>query len=77
MSILLQISKPICCLRSANSANSNVVNLVFVRWRKPRWVPKAKSKIYRVRTPTVFDPEEEEFKNKHLHIYQTELKSVR
>ncbi|KAL5021964.1 hypothetical protein ScPMuIL_001119 [Solemya velum] len=48
-----------------------------IRWRKPRWVPRAKSKEFYVRRPTPVDPEERvELKIRYDH-YRTAVKSVR
>lgn len=51
--------------------------LIFVRWRKPRWVPMAKSKLEIVpqRRPVV--PWEEEFSKKHYPEYRTAIKALR
>ena len=49
----------------------------FVRWRKRRWAPINKSKIFYVRKPTEQDPEERaelDWRTKH---YQTAMKSLR
>nr|CAI5853605.1 unnamed protein product [Callosobruchus analis] len=48
-----------------------------VRWRKPRWVPKAKSKIFKVpQRPVV--PEEEKLEIMRLYNnYRTKVKSLR
>ncbi|XP_041370474.1 probable 28S ribosomal protein S26, mitochondrial [Gigantopelta aegis] len=49
----------------------------FIRWRKPRWVPKAKSKIFYVRKPTPIDPEENsELKLRYAH-YRTHVRAIR
>nr|CAH7763153.1 unnamed protein product [Callosobruchus chinensis] len=48
-----------------------------VRWRKPRWVPKAKSKIFKVpQRPVV--PEDEKLELMRLYNnYRTKVKSLR
>lgn len=48
-----------------------------VRWRKPRWVPQAKSKIFRV-PPRRVPPEDERLELMRLHNnYRTKIKSLR
>lgn len=59
------------------SRNYQNVNLVFVRFRKPRWIPKAPSKIYNVRQPTPIDPVEAEKMNEWTRHYNSEMKGVR
>ncbi|XP_065163032.1 small ribosomal subunit protein mS26 [Atheta coriaria] len=52
-------------------------NLQSVRWRKPRWVPIAKSKIFRIpERPVVPEIETEEMKRLNNH-YRTQIKSIR
>ncbi|XP_052222488.1 probable 28S ribosomal protein S26, mitochondrial [Dreissena polymorpha] len=52
------------------------LNLQFVRFRKPRFVPKAKTKIFKVRKPTPIDPVEyKQLKTWQTH-YNTEMKSI-
>ncbi|XP_060563135.1 small ribosomal subunit protein mS26-like [Ruditapes philippinarum] len=57
---------------------NNVVNYnqTFVRFRKPRWVPKAPSKIFKVREPTPLDPVENEKMTEWLNRYNTARKSI-
>lgn len=58
-----------------------VINSTFsqlVRWRrKPRWLPTAKSKLYKVpQRPVV--PEEERLELQRLHYnYKTQIKAIR
>ncbi|XP_037934439.1 probable 28S ribosomal protein S26, mitochondrial [Teleopsis dalmanni] len=61
-------------VKCANSA----LSLEFVRWRrKPRWLPVAKSKMFKV-PERPFEPPEEKAELKRLHnIYKTQLRSVR
>ena len=59
------------------TSRNGPLSLIFVRWKKPRWIPKAPSKIYRVRTPTEVDPVEHAFLIKQQHRYSTELKTIR
>ncbi|XP_060071272.1 small ribosomal subunit protein mS26-like [Ylistrum balloti] len=51
--------------------------LTFVRWRKPRHVPKARSKIYVVRQPTPRDAEETELMKNCNRNYNTEMRAIR
>ncbi|XP_069140006.1 small ribosomal subunit protein mS26-like [Argopecten irradians] len=51
--------------------------LTFVRWRKPRHLPKARSKIFVVRQPTPIDPTEETLMKTHTHHYSTEMRALR
>ncbi|XP_033757080.1 probable 28S ribosomal protein S26, mitochondrial [Pecten maximus] len=51
--------------------------LTFVRWRKPRHLPKARSKIYIVRQPTPKDPEEMKLMRMRTNQYNTEMRSIR
>ena len=60
-------------LRCTNSAGNN---LIFVRFRKPRWVPKAPSKMFNVREPTPVDPVENEKMKEWTNNYQTARKSL-
>ncbi|KAL3864201.1 hypothetical protein ACJMK2_005906 [Sinanodonta woodiana] len=48
-----------------------------VRWRKPRWLPKAPSKIFKVRKPTPIDPEENAMLKTHFDHYRTVVKAIR
>ncbi|XP_030765295.1 probable 28S ribosomal protein S26, mitochondrial [Sitophilus oryzae] len=62
---------------SLESINNSYVNLQSIRWRKPRCVPTAKSKRFRVpQTPIL--PEDEQIEIKRLfNNYRNHLKSVR
>lgn len=52
-------------------------NLQIVRWRKPRWIPKAKSKLYRIPERPVI-PEEERIELLRLNNnYRNQMKSIR
>lgn len=54
-----------------------IENRKFRRWRKPRWVPTAKSKIFRIPERKVF-PKEEQIELKRLHDrYNTMMRAVR
>ncbi|KAK0070072.1 28S ribosomal protein S26 mitochondrial [Biomphalaria pfeifferi] len=53
------------------------VNSVPVRYRKPKWVPLAKSKEFYVRKPTPIDPEEYSMLNFCYSQYRAEVKSIR
>ncbi|XP_071518855.1 small ribosomal subunit protein mS26 isoform X2 [Panulirus ornatus] len=54
-----------------------IENRKFRRWRKPRWVPTAKSKIFRIPERKVF-PKEELIELKRLHDrYNTMMRAVR
>nr|XP_045616438.1 probable 28S ribosomal protein S26, mitochondrial [Procambarus clarkii] len=58
-------------------ATAALAGLQTVRWRKPRWLPPAKSKMFKV-PPRVTVPEEEEIEMKRLYnIYRTQVKAVR
>lgn len=56
----------------------NFTNLQIVRWRrKPRWLPTAKSKIFRI-PPRPSIPEEEKLELKRLYNhYRTQVNSIR
>ncbi|XP_018563226.1 probable 28S ribosomal protein S26, mitochondrial [Anoplophora glabripennis] len=59
------------------TTDSNLINSQTVRWRKPRWVPIAKSKIFKV-PPRPVVPEDEEVELKRLsNNYKTQIKSIR
>ncbi|ALC45004.1 mRpS26 [Drosophila busckii] len=62
----------------AAKTGSNNFALEFVRWRrKPRWLPVAKSKVFRV-PERKKQPEEERAELMRLHNhYKTQLRSVR
>ncbi|XP_045190321.1 probable 28S ribosomal protein S26, mitochondrial [Mercenaria mercenaria] len=73
------------CLNTSVSCTCNLFrhsnkivnyNLTFVRFRKPRWVPKAPSKIFKVREPTPIDPVEAEKMMEWNNHYNTARKSV-
>lgn len=49
-----------------------------VRWvTKPRWVPIAKTKVFRVPTRRVYPPEETAEMNRLTRLYKTQMKSVK
>lgn len=56
----------------------NPLNCQSVRWRrKARWLPVAKSKMFRIPKRPVI-PEEEQHELRRLHqIYKTNMKSLR
>ncbi|XP_052771444.1 probable 28S ribosomal protein S26, mitochondrial [Mya arenaria] len=54
----------------------NGLNLQFVRYRKPRFVPKAPTKIFKVREPTPRDTEETKLMRTWQAHYNTEMKSL-
>ncbi|KAJ8920616.1 hypothetical protein NQ315_004755 [Exocentrus adspersus] len=59
------------------NSNPHLLNSQSVRWRKPRWVPKAKSKIFRV-PPRLVLPEDERIELMRLNAnYKTQMKSIR
>ena len=76
MSVIISFTKSSSGVLT-NTSRNGPLRLIFVRWRKPRWIPKAPSKIYRVRTPTETDPEEQAFLLKQQHIYSTEMKTIK
>lgn len=76
MSCLNRVVSCTCSLMQSCNTSKNL-NLIFVRFRKPRWVPKAASKIYKVREPTPIDPVEYEKMAEWTRIYNTDRKSVR
>lgn len=55
---------------------SKCANLIFVRFRKPRWQPKAPSKVFKVREPTPIDPVEYAKMKEWTEHYKTAMKSV-
>lgn len=62
---------------SLNISRGSIPCMQQVRWRKPRWVPKAPSKIFVVREPTPIDPEEYAMMSTLYNHYRTRLKSIR
>lgn len=59
------------------NTDSYVINSQTVRWRKPRWIPQAKSKIFKVPPKTVI-PEDEKIELMRLtNNYKTQIKSIR
>ncbi|XP_064603791.1 small ribosomal subunit protein mS26-like [Liolophura sinensis] len=58
------------CLNNTNLTHQ-------VRWRKPRWVPVAKTKVFNVREPTPINAEEDVELFKEFNSYRTELKTIR
>ncbi|KAG5896267.1 hypothetical protein JTB14_033564 [Gonioctena quinquepunctata] len=55
----------------------NYTNYQTVRWRKPLWMPTAKSKVFRVPTRPVI-PEDEKIELMRLHNnYRTQINSLR
>lgn len=57
---------------------NNFVNLQALRWRrKPRWLPVAKSKMYRI-PPRTITPEDEKIELRRLYNnYRTQMKGIR
>ncbi|XP_021352293.1 probable 28S ribosomal protein S26, mitochondrial [Mizuhopecten yessoensis] len=51
--------------------------LTFVRWRKPRHLPKARSKIYNVRQPTPKDDEETKLMTTLTDRYNVKIRAIR
>lgn len=59
------------------NTDSYVINSQTIRWRKPRWVPIAKSKVFKV-PPRPVVPEDEKIELKRLNNnYNTQIKSIR
>lgn len=59
------------------NTDSYVINSQRIRWRKPRWIPIAKSKIFKVPPRTVI-PEDERIELMRLNNnYKTQIKSIR
>ncbi|XP_059145317.1 small ribosomal subunit protein mS26-like [Physella acuta] len=58
--------------------NVSTLHLIkSVRFRKPRWVPIAKSKEFYVRKPTPIDPVEYDMLNTRYNLYRAEVLSIR
>ncbi|KAH9503238.1 hypothetical protein Btru_068520 [Bulinus truncatus] len=57
--------------------NVSKTNFISVRFRKPKWVPIAKSKEFYVRKPTPIDPEENAMLSVRYSQYRAEVKSIR
>lgn len=53
------------------------VNKQFVRYKKPRFIPQAASKVYRVKEPAKIDPEEDKLQTEWQNQYNTAMKSIR
>lgn len=62
-------------------ANSSILlhspNIQSVRFRKPRWVPLAKSKEFYVRKPTPIVKEEYDELKIRYRLYRSEVESIR
>ncbi|KAL4231704.1 hormone [Mactra antiquata] len=65
------------CIITKASQSAKCPNLTFVRFRKPVWVKKSPSRIYRVREPTPIDPIEAQKMMEWTRVYNTEVKSIR
>ncbi|XP_076467411.1 small ribosomal subunit protein mS26-like [Babylonia areolata] len=77
MSCLRRTGHVISKIAVAEGLNLPVPLVNIVRGIKPRWLPKSKSKIFYVRTPTPIDPEEnEETRTAYFH-YRTQIRAVR
>jgi len=76
MPALRSVCGPYCSVLN-NVKACQGLNLQFVRYKKPRFVPKAPSKLYRVKEPTKVDPVEIEKITKWKNSYNTEMKSLR
>ena len=55
----------------------NALTCMLVRWRKRRWTPRAASKMFVVRKPVEFDPEEREELIERYQHYRTHLRAIR
>ncbi|XP_067633199.1 small ribosomal subunit protein mS26-like, partial [Eurosta solidaginis] len=72
-----------CQVRSRLSLNetktaSTTFSLEFVRWRrKPRWLPTAKSKLFRVPERKRQDPDEKAELKRINNNYKTQMRSIR
>lgn len=65
------------CLKLLNGVAVKLHNFQSVRYRKPSWLPRAKSKMFKV-VPRRVIPIEEELELRRLHnIYRTRVKSIR
>lgn len=76
MSALNGISGTYCSILN-NVKSCPGINIKFVRYRKPRFVPKAPSKLYRVKEPNKVDPVESPLIGNWQNRYNTEVKSIR
>ncbi|CAH1967003.1 unnamed protein product [Acanthoscelides obtectus] len=74
---MLSLTHSLRSLAIAGEAIPSNYKYQAVRWRKPRWVPKAKSKIFKVPERPVI-PEEEKLELMRLYNnYRTKVKSLR
>lgn len=65
------------CLKLLNGMAMKLHNIQSVRYRKPLWMPRAKSKMFKVHPRQVI-PIEEELELKRLHNnYRTIVRSIR
>ena len=64
-------------LSSLQRVQTTPIPLTFVRWRKKRDIPRAKSKFFVVREPTYQPPEEREELLFRYKRYNTQMKAIR
>lgn len=63
---------------NAETINNNYIAFEIVRWRrKPRWLPVAKSKMFRIPQRPVTNTEETEEMKRLYSNYKTQIKSLR
>ena len=73
MDKLFQSSVKVCGLQSTRQV---LPALEFVRWRKPRWVPRAKSREFVLFKRHEYDPEETEWLRRTENHYRTKMKAI-
>ncbi|XP_048746106.2 probable 28S ribosomal protein S26, mitochondrial [Ostrea edulis] len=71
--IFIRSSVTVCRLELKKQA---LPTLEFVRWRKPRWVPRAKSKEFVLPKRQEYDPQESEWLRTTENHYRTQMKAI-
>lgn len=76
MSLIVRLSKYGHKLVCTESTRQALPVLDFVRWRKPRWVPRAKSKEFVLSKRHEYKPEETEWLRRTENHYRTQMKAI-
>ncbi|KAJ8317032.1 hypothetical protein KUTeg_004936 [Tegillarca granosa] len=76
MSVVCRVLQQ-CSFNEGFCIKTGLPTIISVRWRKPRHLPTAPSKLYRVREPTPLDPEEDEEMKFLYNKYMTDMRAIR
>ncbi|XP_061165904.1 small ribosomal subunit protein mS26-like isoform X1 [Saccostrea echinata] len=76
MSLINTLLKSGACVHGLESTRQALPVFDLVRWRKPRWVPRAKSKEFVLSKRPEQDPQEMEWLKTEENHYRTQMKAI-